>query len=377
MKYHAFLSYSHADEAAAAQLHRALERYAIPRRLRRAHGLPARLYPVFRDVEELAAGASLSTRLRDALDASRWLIVLCSPKACESKYVASEIEHFLGRHGPERILCVLLEGEPPGCLPPALRALPEEPLAADLRPGADAQAATLKLVAAMTGIAYGELSDREALRRRFGQRAAAAALALPALGAAAWWELYQRDHVEYYEGYVRKHGIWTGVDRVDAIAKTGYRFTRLGRLGPPRRVDYLDASGRCPAGGMDDWLAEHDGRFKDVCVASFEYLENEVAEYDWQELGDNYGHYVGRVDERGIITVETAGQPGKPLRMHFLRAVRDEQGYDRELWVWSSPGVPGTDRHGNYGYALTHDDAGHETSRTILGPDHKPIAPKS
>ncbi|HVT34005.1 MAG TPA: toll/interleukin-1 receptor domain-containing protein, partial [Nevskiaceae bacterium] len=163
-RYWGFLSYSHADEAAAVRLHRALESYVLPRRLRRAHGLPRRLTPIFRDVDELEAASGLNTRLQDALDQSRWLILLCSPAAAASKYVNAEVEYFLQRHGAARVLCVLAGGEPPECFPPAIRALPEEPLAADLRPGRDAQTARLKLVAALAGVGFTELRNREAQR---------------------------------------------------------------------------------------------------------------------------------------------------------------------------------------------------------------------
>jgi hypothetical protein len=52
-KYEAFISYSHADARSAAWLHRALERYHVPRalvgRVTERGLVPARLYPVFRD----------------------------------------------------------------------------------------------------------------------------------------------------------------------------------------------------------------------------------------------------------------------------------------------------------------------------------------
>src|SRR5262249_36504086 len=136
-RYWAFLSYSHADETFARRLHVALERYAIPRRLRKAHALPRRLVPVFRDVEELEAASALTNRLQEALDQSRWLVVLCSPASAKSKYVNAEIEYFIGKHGARRVLCALIEGEPSESFPPAIKALSDEPLASDFREGRD------------------------------------------------------------------------------------------------------------------------------------------------------------------------------------------------------------------------------------------------
>src|SRR5689334_14264670 len=94
-RYWGFLSYSHADEAAATRLHRALEHYTLPFAVRRAHGLPRRLIPVFRDVDELEAAPALTARLQHALDESRWLLVLCSKASAQSAYVNAEVEYFL------------------------------------------------------------------------------------------------------------------------------------------------------------------------------------------------------------------------------------------------------------------------------------------
>jgi len=67
-KYRAFISYSHKDEAWATWLHRAIERYRVPRRLvgrtSRDGSVPRRLFPIFRDREELPTSADLE---RDSL----------------------------------------------------------------------------------------------------------------------------------------------------------------------------------------------------------------------------------------------------------------------------------------------------------------------
>lgn len=192
-RYRAFLSYSHSDEAVATRLHRALERYVLPRRVRKAHALPRRLIPIFRDVDELAAASGLTTRLQDALDQSQWLIVLCSPAAAQSKYVNEEIEYFLQKHGASRVLCALVQGEPPECYPPALRALAEEPLAADFRPGKDFELSKLKLIAALAGVGFTELRSREAQRRKRQRLIVAALLTGVGIGGLAYWDLYRRE----------------------------------------------------------------------------------------------------------------------------------------------------------------------------------------
>ncbi|MDE0854044.1 MAG: toll/interleukin-1 receptor domain-containing protein, partial [Nevskia sp.] len=76
-KYWAFISYSHRDRAWAEWLHKALETYRVPRRLigreTAAGPVPRRLFPVFRDQEELPSSPNLSAAIDQALLQSRYL----------------------------------------------------------------------------------------------------------------------------------------------------------------------------------------------------------------------------------------------------------------------------------------------------------------
>lgn len=119
----------------ARSLHGKLERYRIPRNLRAdpTSGIPAaqRLRPVFRDDDELPASGDLGDRLRDALDHSRYLIVLASTAAAGSKWVDAGVAHFVA-HRKNDVLVVVLDGEPGGApeqdsLPVALRQGAEVP----------------------------------------------------------------------------------------------------------------------------------------------------------------------------------------------------------------------------------------------------------
>lgn len=134
----------------------------------------------FRDEDELAASHSLPDSIREALAASRTLIVICSPETQESPWVRREIEMFEQLHGRERIICVLAAGSPEESIPPILktrmlpdangilREMPAEPLAADLRPEAKAKrkAELLRIIAAVAGCSYDDLRQRERVRKR-------------------------------------------------------------------------------------------------------------------------------------------------------------------------------------------------------------------
>ncbi len=199
-RYFAFLSYSHKDEAVANWLHSALERFPVPAniagRLTENGVVPKRLAPVFRDRHELAAAEDLGAEIRQALAGSRFLIVLCSPAAAQSKWTNAEIDAFKRARPDGCVIAAIVGGEPfasdlPGregeeCFPPALRHRYDrrgrpttrraEPLAADLREDRDGRRmGLLKIVAAMLGVGLDDLVQRDHLRRQRRLAAIAAA----------------------------------------------------------------------------------------------------------------------------------------------------------------------------------------------------------
>lgn len=189
-KYWAFISYSHSDSRWADWLHRRLETYQPPKQLvgveSRSGVIPKRLFPVFRDRDELPTSASLGDNITAALRDSRFLIVICSPRAAQSRWVGEEILTFKRLGGSSRILCLIVGGEPNAsdhgqpeqeCFPSALRFEIDasgklsgertEPIAADVREGKDKPAdALLKLVAGVLGVDYDALRQREKRRKR-------------------------------------------------------------------------------------------------------------------------------------------------------------------------------------------------------------------
>jgi tetratricopeptide (TPR) repeat protein len=169
-RYTAFLSYSHKDAATARWLHRRLETYRIPRRLAGTIGergaVPVRLTPIFRDREELPAAGNLSEKVRAALAASDNLVILCSPHAAASLWVAREIAAFREMHPDRPVFAAIVEGEPASCFPANLAADGAEPLAADLRPGRDGRRlGLLKLIAGLAGLDLDALVQRDSQRR--------------------------------------------------------------------------------------------------------------------------------------------------------------------------------------------------------------------
>ena len=169
--FRAFISYRHTpdDRRWAKWLHTAIETYTVPRNLV-AKGVSRRLGKVFRDEEELAASASLSDRITEALEAAEFLIVVCSPETPGSRWVNEEIKRFQALGRSDRVLALLVAGEPETAFPPALQDI--EPLAADVRATMETshrqakKTALLKLNAAILGVDFDELRRRDDERAR-------------------------------------------------------------------------------------------------------------------------------------------------------------------------------------------------------------------
>ena len=198
--YAAFISYAHADEVMAARLHKALETFPVPKALR-AKGKTTK--PVFRDVAELTAAHSLSEKIRDAVQGSRVLIVLCSPAAKASHWVNEEIRLFRELHGDAAILSAIIDGTPETAFPKALTEGGREPLAAAL--GSDKAGFKLgvtQLAAGMLGTGLDDLIQRGAKRRqRIMGAGLAASLALSGvMGFTAWQAVEARNDAQTARG---------------------------------------------------------------------------------------------------------------------------------------------------------------------------------
>lgn len=188
--YDAFISYSHADIVLAKRLSQRIRRYRPPRKMELAR---RRLVP-FRDVEQLTVSGDLTDTLVERLEASRVLIVLCSPAAAESTYVTQEIEVFLKRHDLGSIHLVLCSGESETSIPKVLRQVLEKPLFVDLRQAQAGlsgyrrfRAETLRMIAALYGVDYSKLArEDESRRRRLRIMGSTAALLLAAVLTAGY-----------------------------------------------------------------------------------------------------------------------------------------------------------------------------------------------
>lgn len=215
-RYLAFISYSHSNEDWGKWAQRSLESFRIPSRLAGSPNeygvIPKKVFPIFRDRDELSASAELSDSIREALEDTRFLLVICSRSSAKSHWVNQEIKLFKSFAGSKRVLCLIVDGEPHArapeeeCFPTAIKYevtrngdltdIVCEPMAADARSQGDGKFnAKLKILAALLGVRYDDLRQRERIRLR---RKRILSLSLAALVATVFigsFALYRQQSV--------------------------------------------------------------------------------------------------------------------------------------------------------------------------------------
>lgn len=187
---YAFISYSHQDSKIARWLQNKLEQYYIPTKIyekirpenRPKDGMRY-LRPIFLDKTDLAAGI-LADTLRQNLEASRYLIVICSPNSAQSEWVSKEVQTFIDNGRLDYIIPFVIDGVPykeaqiaagknpegEECMPKSLveftRKHPEmELLGVDFKAdGPDASA--VRIISQMLGLNFDDLWNRQARRSR-------------------------------------------------------------------------------------------------------------------------------------------------------------------------------------------------------------------
>ena len=104
-RFNAFISYSHAsDEFRAEGLQAALQLLAKPWHRKQA-------LTIFRDQTDLSVSPHLWDTIEDALARSEYFILLASPRAATSKWIAREVEFWLTHKCVETMILVLTDGE--------------------------------------------------------------------------------------------------------------------------------------------------------------------------------------------------------------------------------------------------------------------------
>lgn len=195
-KYFAFISYSSKDARWGKRLTRRLETYRMPATLCKEHHWQSKqpLKPVFFAPNDIQPGG-LDDELKRRLEASRHLVVICSPRSARSKWVGQEIDYFHRLNRTENIHFFIVDGIPNSgdpeteCFNPVVQSLGiPEILGANIHervyrwPRLNAERAFVQLMTKLLGIEFDTLWRRH--RRRLVKRAVSWACAVVMVVAA-------------------------------------------------------------------------------------------------------------------------------------------------------------------------------------------------
>ena len=195
-KYFAFISFQSADAKEALWVQKAIENYRLPTAVSKTRSLPKRMRPCFCYLNDINLSEELMMELKQRMEQSEYLIVICSPRSAKSSFVNGGIDYFVQLGRRDRIIPLIVDGLPYSgdpeteCFPEALRR--HFPKSADPmqdhqilgvnvnEEGAGSrrwkrQRAVLMVIARMLGLEFENLWNRE-VKRRKKQRAAIAAI---------------------------------------------------------------------------------------------------------------------------------------------------------------------------------------------------------
>jgi hypothetical protein len=409
LRYWAFISYSRHDRRTARWCRDALSRQRVPRELRPlVAGHSNRLAPVFLDEESAAAAPVLTDELRASLRGSKHLIVICSPFAVASQYVADEIRYFQSLGRSNGILCLIASGVPNSadqgqpqleCFPEPLRyrtngsfqrevvPLDQRPLGAALgdETATEKARAIRQLTAGVLGVSDSSL--RRAEMRRIAAYAAGAILAIALLVAtlAAFvvpWKTYARS-------YNRRRGVWEEVDRIGSrranLIGEHFEFVRRGVMGKPRAVRLVDGFGHCPRSGMLDILRRSlDDECTAVRACEAEFIYGQNGSIEKEVLKDQYGNPLETltyVSPSNALFTEARGfcsrsKSGINL-VSFERYDNGPQaGLDHKISFWDqkSPSQmePRVNDDGAFGIEYEYSPEGRETRVSFVSATNQP-----
>jgi hypothetical protein len=410
--YDAFISYRHVDRDIqwAEWLVDSLEQYRIPKALQK-RGLSKRLLKVFRDENEFSASADINDQVKEALAASRFLIVICSAFTPRSRWVRREIEIFneLGRG--DQVLALLTEGEPHDSFPShmleryrqAIRpdgtvdTLKEgtEPLAADVRPRpgvSDARRkrlALLRLVAPILGVNFDDLQqrerERERTRRTIWASVAAGIILLTAAGGFSYWEL-ARPKTTYYDQVVFRWGIPEGLDPLDeeahSHASESYRLlTHHGKVLDVRR----EASGgtlKENDSGVAHWVIRYGADDRVTQMQSFNANDRLIREA-YFERGSSSNSLIISFKRDKIDLPQTSKLVSITHQMETMPDITRHEltlsdlGYTIKTRYQNHYGVPQHDASGSYGQNFTYSPEGLLLREAWVGLEGKEIILKN
>lgn len=397
-EYYAFISYCRADEKWAKWIQHKLETYRFPTALRKENRrLPRKIFPVFRDKTDLTSGV-LWNQLKQQLEESEYLIVICSPRSAGAEWVGKEIAYFqeLGRN--KNIIPLIVDGKPHAedkaeeCYHPALSSDPEQELLGVGIRELGKNNAALRVIASMMNLRYDQLAMRDArrTRRRRAIAAGVSAALLAVFSGVAW---YAMPHSRYYWSYVYVDEKPVGLSEVSrAERKTAHDYYKIiEQYNRPIRIERVNSAGTVTNGVSTYALDEYP-------VIEFDYTADgklrkvtQTDVYGDVRLIKNYSEDLGAVDFKnpyseakfgalpanlgansGIASYSVSASGASEITRQLQEY--DEDGYlVKVLYKRDNLDTPACDTNGIYGKAYERNEDGTVRRVVNLGKDGLPL----
>lgn len=187
----AFISYNHRDVKWAKWLRRKLEWYRLPSDICNDVEASRYIRPVFRDRDELNSGF-LGKEIKERLENSKFLIVICSPDSAGSDWVNEEVRTFIEIGRVEYIIPFFIGEYDNSCLPPALAGWNQNTKDASLIGVAvnddgtlNRQKAFIRIVSRMLGVSFDSLWKRRS--REIRRIAVVCSVGIASLFFLSYW----------------------------------------------------------------------------------------------------------------------------------------------------------------------------------------------
>jgi len=394
-RYYAFISYSRKDEKWAKWLQKRLETYRLPAIIRKENdSVPQHIRPVFRDKTDIGVGKIAET-LKNELEESRNLIVICSPNSAKSEWVNREVEYYkeLGRE--DRIIPLIIKGTPDSktpenkCYPPALS---EDFLGSSIEELGEDKA-FVKVVASMLQLKFDQLWNRHHRmreRKKLVKRLVLAFsfVALLATGYFLWD--YYAPHEVYYSDYVERYGIPEGIRELSSEEfshrEGSYRF--IYRKGLLRRLTRVNSAGML----REHHDSEHMEHPNDMKL--YYTLENTL---DYADYLNRNGKILFRKDYNPKLNAVTfrhadeyntefslSGRTTQTFNYSFATNKSNKGQITRHLITYDDDGFvsrieyakyqnnPATDADGIHGHIYKRDEKGRTVEVQYFGINGKP-----
>lgn len=282
-KYVAFISYNTKDMRWAKWIWKKLDRYVMPSSLHKNNSdLPNNLRPIFWDQsgytavsENTEAAGKLWPTLKQELDKSDNMIVICSPASADSYWVNREVEYFIQIGRKNHIIPIIVDGTPYAsdrsceCMPLALRMIGQNEQIVGFSIEKYGKVGVFsRVVSRILNVELAEIEQRE--RKRFwinkAKIAVPAAAGLLCLSAYAW---YASPHSSYYWSYVYENEIPVGQCPISRNERRRANFfyklvTQKGKIKSIERVN--------SAGNLVDLTFTNS--FDDPAKSEFKYSDD-------------------------------------------------------------------------------------------------------